>query len=428
MKRASNWIQAAIEQTLLSVFGRVRAWGAATCRPAPRSILAFESFGVGDVVCALPAVRALKQYYPEARVIFVTSRAALQFCEGLPFLDHCVLCPRGWDGVRAFLRTWRPDRAETLAVLLNDGWWQNLSVALLQPRWACGYLYRPRLDRRYHPLRLRSASWDRSARGLVDPATHLVHRALYAAEPALSAAPTCAPYGSSICTGAQGEGRRAAPLGPPASQRFASSGAIAGGAPVVPALPELASLPRGRLPAWLDALLAEREGEGYWVCHPGTSDPAKRWPEPSWRALLQGLAERGPVFLTGGGDEAVACQTLAEGLRGGHGVQSVAGRLDLAHEARLMAGAACCIGPDCGPLHLASAVGAPTLALMGPTAPRTSAPYWPPAAVVHEPGPEGMARISVKRVWEALRGSVALARRESRAPRRAPPSEPLGTG
>jgi heptosyltransferase-1/heptosyltransferase-2 len=300
--------------------------------PEPEFILAFESFGVGDVVCALPAVRELKNAYPEAELIFVTSRTALQFCENLPFIDRCEICPGSWRDAWRFLRRWRPRRKNALAVLLNDGWWQNLCAHLLGARWACGYLYRRHLDTRYHPERLVTATWLEHYEKVIAPETHLVNRSMQAVRPVL------------------GE-------------------EVIAPAPV----PELSTLTQGSLPDYVSRII--EDASPFVVVHPGTAGKIKRWPEESWRELIADLSNTNHLIVTGSPAEADFCRRLSTHGKEGR-VHCLAGELNLAQEATLMSQADYFVGPDCGPAHLASAAGCPVVMIMGPTVAETSGPFW----------------------------------------------------
>ncbi len=70
------------------------------------------------------------------------------------------------------------------------------------------------------------------------------------------------------------------------------------------------------------------------------------------------------------------------------------------------------IGGDSGPIHLANAVGVPTVAIFGPTDPARNGPYYNPSIVLRSPlsktsyshvdTPDpGIQSISVEQVWEA---------------------------
>jgi ADP-heptose:LPS heptosyltransferase len=109
----------------------------------------------------------------------------------------------------------------------------------------------------------------------------------------------------------------------------------------------------------------------YLVVHPGTGAAIKTWPERNWRALLGQFAPR-RVVITGGAAEQAICERLADGL--GHAT-SFAGGTTLDSLAAVLAGAALAIGTDNGPMHLAAALGTPTVRLFGPS---TAERYGPP--------------------------------------------------
>ena len=101
----------------------------------------------------------------------------------------------------------------------------------------------------------------------------------------------------------------------------------------------------------------------------GTSTGGARW--PTW-LQARGLA----VVLTGGAgaEERSYLDAAAAALPAG--VHSVAGRLRLGHLSLLLEHCALYAGPDTVSTHLAAAVGAPTVAIFGPTNPLKWAP-WP---------------------------------------------------
>ncbi len=109
------------------------------------------------------------------------------------------------------------------------------------------------------------------------------------------------------------------------------------------------------------------------VLHPGAGKPEKAWGEERFAALARGLlAERrwAPVISWGPGDEARA-ERLASLVPG----STRAPLLDVPGLARLAAAARLFAAGDTGPLHLADALGTPTLALFGPTDARRNGPY-----------------------------------------------------
>lgn len=99
--------------------------------------------------------------------------------------------------------------------------------------------------------------------------------------------------------------------------------------------------------------------------HPGSGSPIKRWTPASWGAAVRAVtAPDEPVVLTGGPDEATLVAEVAAAL--GLPVIDLAGRTDIPTLAAVFACCRAVAGPDSGPLHLAVAVGTPTVHLFGP--------------------------------------------------------------
>lgn len=109
------------------------------------------------------------------------------------------------------------------------------------------------------------------------------------------------------------------------------------------------------------------------VFHPGAAQKEKAWGEDRFAALARGLfQERGlhPVVSWGPGDE-----DRVQRLRAILPEASVPPLLDFAGLARVSAAARLFVAGDTGPLHLADALGVPTVALFGPTDPARNGPY-----------------------------------------------------
>lgn len=122
--------------------------------------------------------------------------------------------------------------------------------------------------------------------------------------------------------------------------------------------------PRWRLRAPVPASLPARP---YAVAVHATSRDAKLWPEARWRALLGHFAAQGLDVLLpwGSDDERARSERLAAGLAGAQ----VPPRQGLGTLAGLLSGAALVVGVDTGLVHLAAALGTPTLALFTVTDP-----------------------------------------------------------
>ena len=99
--------------------------------------------------------------------------------------------------------------------------------------------------------------------------------------------------------------------------------------------------------------------------HPGAGAPIKRWRPGAWAELLHAITAPGEALvLTGGPEEAALTAGLARLLD--RPVLDLAGRTDLGTLAAVYARCRLVLGPDSGPLHLAVAVGTPSLHLYGP--------------------------------------------------------------
>nr|WP_290665633.1 glycosyltransferase family 9 protein [Ardenticatena sp.] len=112
--------------------------------------------------------------------------------------------------------------------------------------------------------------------------------------------------------------------------------------------------------------------------HPGSGAPVKRWRPAKWGALADALHARyGARFvLTGGPAERDLTAAVAAHIHAP--LVNLAGQTDLPTLAALFTRCALVIGPDSGPLHIAVAMGTPTVHLYGPVSPATFGPWGPP--------------------------------------------------
>jgi len=131
--------------------------------------------------------------------------------------------------------------------------------------------------------------------------------------------------------------------------------------------------------AWAARTLEERlPGKGPIVAlHPGaTYGNAKRWYPDRFAAVASRLArERGArVMVIGGKAEADLAREVTQAVQGGPAV-SLAGETSLLQLAAVLERASVLVTNDTGPMHLAAAVGTPIVAVFGPTDPVTTRPY-----------------------------------------------------
>jgi lipopolysaccharide heptosyltransferase I len=100
----------------------------------------------------------------------------------------------------------------------------------------------------------------------------------------------------------------------------------------------------------------------------------KRWPPERFAKLADAVAQQGttPIFI-GAASERKEIDRI--GAMMARPLVNAAGALTLPESAELLRRAAFCICNDSGPMHLAAAVGTPTIALFGPTDPKRVGPY-----------------------------------------------------
>jgi ADP-heptose:LPS heptosyltransferase len=124
----------------------------------------------------------------------------------------------------------------------------------------------------------------------------------------------------------------------------------------------------------------------YYLLHPtrGLSAQRSRWPTGGFVALARQLVarDRFPVLVTGAPDDAGIAETIAAGA--GRGVIAIAGATSIGGFAALAETARAVVAMDSGPMHVAAAVGAPTVGIFALQSdePDRWAPLGPRVAVV----------------------------------------------
>jgi heptosyltransferase II len=114
--------------------------------------------------------------------------------------------------------------------------------------------------------------------------------------------------------------------------------------------------------------------EKFIILAPGAKWPPRRWPLLHWRLLIEKLnhALPYPVIVLGGLEDTA----LIHSITGEKSDPSVARLVsnDTATSAAIMKMAALCVCNDSGAMHIAAAVGTPSIALFGPGHPHKTAP------------------------------------------------------
>jgi ADP-heptose:LPS heptosyltransferase len=117
-------------------------------------------------------------------------------------------------------------------------------------------------------------------------------------------------------------------------------------------------------------------GRTYAVIHPGSVMSTKRWEADRFAAVARSLAGRGlTIVVTSGPGEESSAGEVATGIAG----SVILLGLTIPQLAELIRGATLYLGNDSGPMHLAAAVGTPTIAVWGSSDSRR----WRPWGVDH---------------------------------------------
>ena len=290
----------------------------------PRRIAVFRALFLGDLLCATPALRALRQCFPKAEITLVGLPWAADLVDRLPDLDRFVPFP-GYPGLAEV----PPDAARSNAFL--------------------GEVRANPFD-----LAVQLHGSGVSSNGFV--------------------ASLGAPVSIGYCTGADDRLTIALPWVEEEheTRRWLRLTALLGAtsAPTRPMFPTTAA-ERARAAS----LLATLPGDGPLVgLHPGAKDPARRWPVERFATVGNALADGydARIVLTGGGAERSLTGALGANLR--RPALDLAGETDLGVFAALIDQLDLLVTNDTGASHLAAATGTPSVVLFGPSRPARWAP------------------------------------------------------
>ncbi|HEY4775037.1 MAG TPA: lipopolysaccharide heptosyltransferase II [Xanthobacteraceae bacterium] len=142
-------------------------------------------------------------------------------------------------------------------------------------------------------------------------------------------------------------------------------------------LPKLA-VPAAELARWRQNMNLAPGGRPVVALAPGAVGPSKRWPAAYYGELAASLAAETEVWVLGGPAEAGIAADISAAYPG---VRNLTGS-DLRQAILALAAADVAVSNDSGLLHVAAALGTPTIGIFGPTSPWHWAPLNPLAAVV----------------------------------------------
>lgn len=135
------------------------------------------------------------------------------------------------------------------------------------------------------------------------------------------------------------------------------------------------------------------------------NEPAKRWPVAHWREFIGAIPEQDFVCF-GTPRDVEICNAVADGF--GHRVKNRAGKTDLLEFARELTQCRVVVCNDTGGMHLANMLGVPVIVIYGPTNPIRTGPVFDAPSVNIQPdgcpstGGRDIEGVEVNSVLEAL--------------------------
>lgn len=299
--------------------------GAWPASPLPRfdsvhRIAVLRGGGLGDLMFAMPAIRALAAAYAHARVTLLGSPMHAELLRGRPGAPHDVVVVPATTGVREgagedpaeterFLQRMRRCHFDLAVQVHGGGGFSNPFLLALGAA---------------HTIGTRSADAANLERTL--PYVYYQHEVLRALEVVGLAG--AAPVGLEAVVAVSAEEYEAA------------------------------------------ARLLDHAADGVVVMHPGATDARRRWPADRFAEVAARIADDGAqVIVVGDAGERGLAEEILERARERASetarplIRSIAGELNLSQLTGLLASADVVLANDSGPRHLAQAVGARTVSV-----------------------------------------------------------------
>ena len=305
--------------------------------PAKR-LLVREVNWLGDVVMSLPALKALRQAYPDAKLTVLVKRELSGFFDGAPWMDEVIpfRIGRGWSGWgdRRKLIAELRDRKFDLTVLLPNSfesafWSWRAGI----PK-RVGYARDVRGPLLTHKLKATHAIREK----------HQVHYYLHLLRETLN------------ITGNPDD--------------FA---------------PHVHDGHREKMRAWLNERRERRDKNLIALAVAAAYGPAKEWPIDYYASLIDRLAENhgAECVLVGAPSERVKCEQVAAAAE--KGAILAAGETNVGEAIALLSLCDGFAGNDSGSMHLAGALDMPTVGIFGSTRADRTGPLGSRTRVLYKP-------------------------------------------
>jgi heptosyltransferase II len=294
------------------------------------NILIIRTDRIGDVVLTTPAIKALRQAYPGARISILVTPATDELVNGNPYLDEIMVDDRSGQhkGLFGFIRLVREISLKKfdLAIIFHTKRRYNLTAYLAGISYRLGYKNDKLGFLLNFPLK------DFRARGEK-------HEAEY-----------CTDVLKAI--GIQNDDLDV----------------------FVPMQKEAEE--------WAAQWMQENNlrSNEFIVIHPGASDPAKCWPALNFAQLMDRLAERYPfkIVLIGSPQTKVVSTAIFGQIRKASQILDLTGKTSLAQMVSLLRRSRLLISNDSGPVHVAAGVGGSVISLFMRDQPGINAERWKP--------------------------------------------------
>ncbi|MGE5523486.1 MAG: glycosyltransferase family 9 protein, partial [Rhodospirillaceae bacterium] len=286
---------------------------AAPLEPRPRHIAIFRALQLGDLLCTVPAWRALRAAYPDAKITLIGLPWARELAHRyVHYIDDFLEFP-GAPGLPERV----PDADEYPSFVHAA---RSLRLDLLIQMHGSGELTNPLV-----------ASW--GARRIAG----------YSRDPA-------AITGDDILLPWQD--------GEHEVRRFLRLAAAVG----APSQGEHLEFPIRHAEQRAIARALEGVAKDYVCVHPGARYPSRRWPPERFAAVADALADRGlQIIVTGGSPERPLAEEVIRRMR--HTAIDFTGRTTLGTFAALVSRARLVVSNDTGMSHVAAAVQAPSVVI-----------------------------------------------------------------
>ena len=315
-----------------------------------RRILIVKLDHIGDCVVALPAVRRLKQHFPNAKIHVLTGRASKPVWALEPAIDEVLefdffhaksasgrleRTEQDWADLRTRLTPYRFD----LAVDLRKHWETRSVLQFTGARYLAGFDMKGKF-----PWLDVAVEWSEDI-ALIPKRQHTTDDLVNLVD----------------AVGAAGEPPQALVAGPP---------------------PALSKEALARLPSF------GRVFQKRVVCvHPTAGNEMKQWPPEYFSVLIDQLIELEDVhvIIIGGPDDAEIADGILERVTNRDATWSMIGRVSLSDLPALIARCSLFVGNDSGPKHIAAALSLPTVGIHSGV---VDASEW---------GPKGIAAVAIRR-------------------------------